>query len=88
MSPSDFGIVAMAMIFVDSLEIFNQTGQTLILIRLENPTQEHYNSAFTVTFDTETAMDETAILKREKQHRLAIVFQPKNTDVPENLFCW
>jgi len=40
----------MAMIVVGSLEIFNQTGQTLVLIRLENPTQEHYNSAFTVTF--------------------------------------
>jgi lipopolysaccharide exporter len=42
----------MAMIVVGSLEIFNRTGQTLVLIRLENPTQEHYNSAFTFIIGT------------------------------------
>jgi hypothetical protein len=58
-APSDFAIVALV-IAVDSLEIFNERGQTLVLIPLENPMQERYNSAFTVTFDAETAMDETA----------------------------
>lgn len=48
--PSDFGIVAMAMIVVSTLEIFNQTGQTLVLIRLENPTKEHFDTAWTVSF--------------------------------------
>ena len=48
--PSDFGIVAMAMIVVGTLEIFNQTGQTLVLIRLENPTKEHFDTAWTVSF--------------------------------------
>ncbi len=48
--PSDFGIVAMAMIVVSTLEIFNQTGQKLVLIRLENPTKEHFDTAWTVSF--------------------------------------
>jgi lipopolysaccharide exporter len=48
LNPADFGIVAMAMIVVGSLEIFNQTGQLLALIRMENPTPDHYNSAWTV----------------------------------------
>jgi lipopolysaccharide exporter len=47
--PSDFGIVAMAMIVVSTLEIFNQTGQTLVLIRLENPTKDHFDTAWTVS---------------------------------------
>ena len=29
--------------------LFNQTGQLLVLIRLENPTPQHYNSAWTVS---------------------------------------
>jgi len=48
--PQDFGIVAMAMIVVSTLEIFNQTGQKLVLIRLENPTKDHFDSAWTVSF--------------------------------------
>src|SRR3954471_19851009 len=48
--PRDFGIVAMAMIVINTLEIFNQTGQKLVLIRLENPTTEHYDSAWTISF--------------------------------------
>src|SRR5262245_61504418 len=48
--PSDFGIVAMAMIVVTTLEIFNQTGQKLVLIRLENPTKDHFDTAWTVSF--------------------------------------
>jgi len=48
--PSDFGIVAMAMIVVSTLEIFNQTGQKLVLIRLENPTKDHFDTAWTISF--------------------------------------
>ncbi|MEO8301206.1 MAG: lipopolysaccharide biosynthesis protein [Rhizomicrobium sp.] len=48
--PSDFGIVAMAMIVVSTLEIFNQTGQKLVLIRMENPTKDHFDTAWTVSF--------------------------------------
>lgn len=49
LTPRDFGIVAMAMIVVGTLETFNQTGQRLALIRLENPTDEHFDSAWTVS---------------------------------------
>src|SRR6185312_8105850 len=48
--PRDFGIVAMAMIVVNTLDIFNQTGQKLVLIRLENPTKDHFDSAWTISF--------------------------------------
>jgi lipopolysaccharide exporter len=46
--PSDFGIVTIAMIIVGSIEIFNQTGQYLAIIRHPNPTREHYDSAWTI----------------------------------------
>jgi O-antigen/teichoic acid export membrane protein len=50
LTPGDFGIVAMAMIVVGTLEMFNQTGQKLALIRLEDPTDDHFDSAWTVSF--------------------------------------
>jgi O-antigen/teichoic acid export membrane protein len=50
LAPRDFGIVAMAMIVVGTLEMFNQTGQKLVLIRLEEPTKEHFNTAWTISF--------------------------------------
>lgn len=49
LTPADFGIVAMAMIVVGMLEVLNQTGQKLALIRIENPTDDHYNSAWTIS---------------------------------------
>lgn len=50
LTPGDFGIVAMAMIVVGTLEMFSQTGQRLVLIRLEEPTVDHFDSAWTVSF--------------------------------------
>jgi O-antigen/teichoic acid export membrane protein len=50
LAPHDFGIVAMAMIVVGTLEMFNQTGQKLVLIRLEEPTKDHFDTAWTVSF--------------------------------------
>lgn len=50
LTPADFGIVAMAMVVVAMLEVFNQTGQKLAIIRIEDPTTEHYNSVWTVSF--------------------------------------
>lgn len=47
--PADFGIVAMAMVFVGMLEIFNQTGQKLAIIRHQNPTRAHYDTAWTIS---------------------------------------
>jgi lipopolysaccharide exporter len=49
LTPADFGIVAIAMIVVGMLEILNQTGQKLAIIRHQNPTAAHYDSAWTVS---------------------------------------
>src|SRR5215469_12673703 len=49
LTPADFGIVAIAMIVVGMLEILNQTGQNLAIIRHPNPTSDHYNSAWTMS---------------------------------------
>jgi len=49
LTPADFGIVAMAMIVVAMLEVLNQTGQKLAIIRLHEPTREHYDSAWTTS---------------------------------------
>jgi O-antigen/teichoic acid export membrane protein/glycosyltransferase involved in cell wall biosynthesis len=47
--PADFGIVAMAMIVVGMLEILNQTGQKLAIIRQHEPTREHFDTAWTLS---------------------------------------
>jgi lipopolysaccharide exporter len=49
LTPTDFGIVAIAMIIVGTIEIFAQTGQGLALIRHVAPTREHYDSAWTIS---------------------------------------
>lgn len=49
LAPSDFGIVAIAMIFVGILEILNQTGQKLAIVRHPNPTREHYDTCWTLS---------------------------------------
>ncbi len=47
--PADFGIVAMAMVVVGMLEILNQTGQKLAIIRHSEPTRAHYDTAWTLS---------------------------------------
>jgi lipopolysaccharide exporter len=47
--PADFGIVAMAMVVVGMLEILNQTGQKLAIIRHHKPTREHFDTAWTLS---------------------------------------
>jgi lipopolysaccharide exporter len=49
LQPSDFGIVAMAMVFVGLLEILNQTGQKLAIIRHTDPTAAHFDTAWTIS---------------------------------------
>jgi len=46
--PRDFGIVTIAMIVVGTVEIFNQTGQHLAIIRHPAPTRAHYDAAWTI----------------------------------------
>jgi lipopolysaccharide exporter len=47
--PQDFGIIAMAMLIVGMLELLNQTGQRLAIIRNPNPTRGHYDTAWTLS---------------------------------------
>ncbi|WP_325455122.1 lipopolysaccharide biosynthesis protein [Hyphomicrobium sp.] len=49
LTPADFGIVSMAMIVVGILEVLNQTGQQLAIIRLEHPTRDDYDAAWTIS---------------------------------------
>jgi len=49
LTPADFGIVAMAMLMIGFVEVFNETGQQAALIANPNPTRAHYDSAWTVT---------------------------------------
>src|SRR6185312_12599342 len=50
LTPSDFGVVAIAMLIVGSIEILFQNGQSLALIRHPSPTRQHYDSAWTISF--------------------------------------
>jgi lipopolysaccharide exporter len=49
LTPADFGIVAMAMLLISFIEVFNDTGQQAALIAHPNPERAHYDSAWTVT---------------------------------------
>jgi O-antigen/teichoic acid export membrane protein len=49
LTPADFGIVAIAMIFVGMLELLNQSGQKLLIIRHLAPTREHYDTCWTIS---------------------------------------
>jgi lipopolysaccharide exporter len=47
LAPQDFGLVAMAMLVVGLLETFGETGQRHALVRMHEPTREHYDTAWT-----------------------------------------
>jgi lipopolysaccharide exporter len=48
LDPSDFGIIAMAMIVVGFLEVMAESGVELALIRKEHPDRDDYDSAWTL----------------------------------------
>lgn len=48
LTPADFGVYSMAMLVVGLIEIFAESGQSLALIRLRNPTREHFDTAWTI----------------------------------------
>ena len=49
LTPADYGVVAIAMLIVGTVETFSNTGQHAALIRHPNPTREHYDSVWTVS---------------------------------------
>jgi lipopolysaccharide exporter len=49
LEPTDFGIVAMAMVAIGFIRVFSEPGQDLALIRHPNPTEEHFDTAWTMS---------------------------------------
>jgi lipopolysaccharide exporter len=49
LTPSDYGVVAIATLIVGTIEVLAQTGQYTVIIRHPSPTREHYDSAWTVS---------------------------------------
>jgi lipopolysaccharide exporter len=49
LTPADFGIVAMAMLLIGFIEVFNDTGQQAALIANPNPSRAHYDTAWTIS---------------------------------------
>lgn len=48
LTPKDFGIVAIAMIVVGMFEMLSATGQGAAIIRHRDPTNQHYNTAWSI----------------------------------------
>jgi lipopolysaccharide exporter len=46
--PSDFGLVGMAFSVLAMIEVFSSFGFDWALVRLKNPTREHFDTAFTL----------------------------------------
>jgi len=58
--PSDFGLVAMAMVVISLVEVPIQAGQDMALIRHRNPSRAHYDSVW--TFSIAVGLILTALL--------------------------
>jgi O-antigen/teichoic acid export membrane protein len=48
LAPEDFGLIAVAMLVIGALQVLAETGQRQAIIRLKEPTQEHYDAAWTI----------------------------------------
>src|SRR5688572_707114 len=61
--PADFGLVAMAMSVIALIELATAFGFELALIQRQNPTKEHYDTAWTlnVTLGTSSALVTAAL---------------------------
>jgi len=46
LTPSQFGLIGMAMVFISVSEIFTNLGLSSALIQRSDPTEEHYSSSF------------------------------------------
>jgi lipopolysaccharide exporter len=49
LNPSDFGVVAMAMIVVGMIETLTESGQKLVIIKHANPQRADYDTAWTMS---------------------------------------
>ena len=48
LTPADFGIIALAMLVVGLIEIFNETGLAIYIIRHPDPQRSHFDTVFTL----------------------------------------
>ena len=48
LTPADFGIIALAMLVVGLIEIFNETGLVIFIIRHPDPQRSHFDTVFTL----------------------------------------
>jgi O-antigen/teichoic acid export membrane protein len=48
LAPQDFGVVAMCMVVVGTLEAFTSLGFDVVLIQRQDSTKQHYDTAFTL----------------------------------------
>lgn len=48
LTPADFGVVALAMLVVGLIEIFNETGLAVFIIRHPDPQRSHFDTVFTL----------------------------------------
>jgi len=48
LTPADFGIIALAMLVVGLMEIFNETGLVIYIIRHPDPQRSHFDTVFTL----------------------------------------
>jgi lipopolysaccharide exporter len=48
LAPAEFGIVAIALSFIGSIDQFSQIGVEEALVRMPSPDRRHYNTAFTM----------------------------------------
>src|SRR5437660_670267 len=48
LTPADYGVVAIATVILGSIEIFSEIGLARAVIRHPNPTQQHYDTAWTL----------------------------------------
>ncbi|MCC6716659.1 MAG: lipopolysaccharide biosynthesis protein [Acetobacteraceae bacterium] len=48
LTPADFGVVALAMLVVGLIEIFNETGLIIYIIRHPDPQRSHFDTVFTL----------------------------------------
>lgn len=48
LTPADFGVIALAMLVVGLIEIVNETGLAIYIIRHPNPQRSHFDTVFTL----------------------------------------
>ena len=62
LTPADFGVIALAMLVVSLIEIVNETGLAVYIIRHPNPQRSHFDTVFTLQLMVGAALTLAIIL--------------------------